>query len=89
MSNLCPGQRSPINLSGRVPCCKACARLDILAEGRPVARHDGRRWVCDAAVALVVTATCESLVSSRPEAGIARPGPAGLGRGFSAGPAGS
>lgn len=83
-SPICAGQRTATNPTSRVPCCRSCAVFSVLGSAQPCARHDGKHWQCSAWVAVDAP-----LVSSRPEAGIARPGPAGLGRDFSAGLPGS
>jgi hypothetical protein len=47
----CPGKPSPVRPVAVVPVCQACplwlrfAELD--AHQRPVAYHDGTRWVCE------------------------------------------
>ena len=46
----CPGQRSPVSPPRRVACCRTCGRYQILADGAPVAQHNGTTWACEALV---------------------------------------
>lgn len=56
----CPGQRSPVSPPRRVACCRDCGRYQILADGKPVAQHNGTTWACDAWVAKPLREKCDA-----------------------------